>query len=67
VLSDSQNSPSEVVPSPEETSTTSSPWKPSVRPSSLARSDASAVPTAWRYWVPVGDDAETMLSGAFPQ
>ena len=62
VLSDSQNSPSLVVPSPVVTSTTSSLLNPSVIPSSCARSEASAAPTAWRNCVPVGDDTETMLS-----
>src|SRR3954471_6802832 len=61
VLSDSQNSPSLVVPSPVETRTTSSFSNPSEMPSSFARSDASAQPTPWRNCVPVGDDADTML------
>jgi hypothetical protein len=67
VLSDSQNSPSDVVPSPVETKTTSSSRNPSVMPRSFARSDASAVPAAWRNWVPVGDDVETMLRSLCPQ
>ena len=67
LLSDSQNSPSLVVPSPVVTSTTSSPWKPSVISSSFARMDASALPTACRNCVPVGDEAETMFSSRLPQ
>src|SRR5260221_1383303 len=66
-LSDSKNSPSLVVPSPVVTSTTSSPWNPSVMSSSRARTDASALPTAWRNCVPVGDDVETMLLALCPQ
>jgi hypothetical protein len=57
------------VPSPVETNTTSSPWKPpsSPMPSCAARSDASALPTACRNCVPVGDDVETMFSFWWPQ
>src|SRR5665647_442537 len=64
---DSQNSPSLVAPSPVETYTTSSSLNPSVRPSSFARIDASATPTACRNCVPVGDDDETMLCVLCPQ
>ena len=67
LLIDSQNSPSLVAPSPVETYTTSSSVKPSVMPSSFARSEASAMPTACRNCVPVGDDDETMLYARCPQ
>ena len=67
VFSDSQNSPCDVVPSPVETNTTSSAWKPSMMPSRPARIVASAAPTACRNCVPVGDDVETMLSCLCPQ
>ena len=68
----SQNSPSLVVPSPAVTRTTSSPcalpascaWSLS---SSLYLTTASAAPTAWRNWVPVGLLWETMLSFLWPQ
>ena len=66
----SQNSPCEVVPSPVVTSTTSS---RSVGTCSAAagfwsaRSHASAQPTAWRNWVPVGLEALTMLRSFCPQ
>ncbi len=52
----SQNSPSLVVPSPHEQYTRSSSTGFS------ARNHASAQPTAWRNWVPVGLDWLTMLS-----
>ena len=59
-LSDSQNSPSLVAPSPEATSVISSDAGARSRP-------ASAQPTACRYCVPVGDDELTMLNFAWPQ
>src|SRR5512145_2844372 len=71
LLSASQNSPSLVVPSPEETNTTSSPLKRDSRSGmSLIfeyRSHASAQPTAWRNWVPVGLEEETMFRSLWPQ
>jgi hypothetical protein len=64
VVSASQNSPSDVDPSPPVQSTTSSLWNPppsAARTSSWSRAFAiaSAQPTAWRYCVAIGDDAET--------
>src|SRR5690349_5437790 len=55
MFSDSQNSPSLVAPSPELTSVTSSVCSSRYR-------EASAHPAACKYWVPVGDDALTMLN-----
>ena len=66
MFSDSQNSPSLVVPSPVETYTTSSSWNPSVMSRSFARSDASAAPTAWRNCVPVGDDDDDDVERLVP-
>ena len=70
VFSASQNSPSEVVPSPAVHTTISSSAKlPTCRCSSgatEARNPASATPTACRNWVPVGDDADTMLKRVSP-
>src|SRR5579872_5396387 len=62
VLSDSQNSPSLVAPSPVETYTTSS-----VVSSSLPRRYASAQPTACRNCVPVGEEDDVMLYALAPQ
>ena len=65
VLSASQNSPSDVVPSPAVHTTISSSakdvtwWRSSG--ATDARSPASAVPTAVRNWVPVGDEGQTTL------
>ena len=65
VFSASQNSPSEVVPSPAVQTTISSSakevtwWRSSG--AMVARSPASAVPTAFRNCVPVGDEGQTML------
>src|SRR5512143_4219090 len=67
LLSDSQNSPSLVVPSPVVQSTTSSFSNPSVSASCLARTIASAEPIAWRNCVPVGDEVDTMFSDLWPQ
>ena len=70
VLSASQNSPSEVVPSPAVQTTISSSAKVASRVLSAgsrpARSPASAAPTACRNCVPVGEDDETMLKRASP-
>src|SRR3970040_1347717 len=67
VFSDSQNSPSLVVPSPADTYTISSAANSSDIPSFRARQIASAQPTAWRNCVPVGEDDETTLSALWPQ
>src|SRR5688572_26025905 len=67
MLSDSQNSPSLVVPSPVVTRTTSSFLNPSDIFRLAAFFTASAEPTAWRNCVPVGDDTDTMLMDFFPQ
>ena len=65
VLSDSQNSPSLVAPSPIERYVTSSAWNRSARSGmSLTRSysmPASAQPTACRHCVPVGLPCDGML------
>src|SRR5690606_34036341 len=66
VLSASQNSPSDVWPSPDVQSTISSSWNGSIRSriagTPAARQPASAQPTAWRNCVPVGEDVLTMRS-----
>src|SRR3954470_2911079 len=71
VLRASQNSPSLVVPSPVVQRTTSSDRANcSLSPiPSIAEylSQASAQPTAWRNWVPVGLEALTMFSALWPQ
>ena len=65
VLSASQNSPSEVVPSPVVQTTISSSWKVATCSRSsgraAARSPASAEPTACRNCVPVGEEVDMML------
>ena len=70
VFSASQNSPSEVVPSPAVQTTISSSAKVRRCPRSsgrvVARSPASAAPTACRNCVPVGDEADTMLKRVSP-
>ena len=60
MLSDSQNSPSLVAPSPVVTSVIAS-------DSGSSRRHASAHPTACRNCVPVGEDPLTMFSGGDPQ
>ncbi len=71
VFSASQNSPSEVCPSPVVQSTTSSSSNASIRsriPSTNeARNAPSAVPTDCRYWVPVGEDVDTIRRSRRPQ
>jgi hypothetical protein len=67
VFIDSQNSPCDVVPSPVETKTTSSHLNPSVMPRALARTTASADPTACRNCVPVGDELRDDVELLVPQ
>ena len=67
VLRLSQNSPSEVVPSPVLTNTTSSFLNAGVAPVFCMNTPASAQPTAWRNWVPTGEDWLTTFRPLWPQ
>src|SRR6476659_7049104 len=66
----SQNSPSDVWPSPPETTTISSDSNPPFAARSgmrLLRQPPSAAPTACRNWVPVHEDLEIKFSRLDPQ